>query len=465
MTGWQSGTATGWLAPGPGAGYERRFNDWLTARGPEVAEFFGLSPTQPGPGLALRELHALGVPLATWPYVLTPQFLSRREAGLIERGVRAIMAGVDVLLRDRFDHDPGRIGEALRLTPPQREVYRLAPAQDWARIARPDIVFDASGAPWCLELNAGAPLGGLAMSDVLSRIYQAWPDAAALLADLGAIPLSTMDGLAREIAAVERPGPSDLVVIAYWGHEEDNMPPHAYTSLASELRRAGIEAVVSPIEELDLSGADVRLGERRVAALYRFFDESDGTHQLKESHWREIVRHIDSQSVLLIGNFIGLNFINKAFLALLSADADGGRLPSGLARDIGAVLPWTRILDDATADFALAHRAVLVLKPADGCAGVGVVFGGQTDEADWERGLKAALGAGRLWVVQRLIPPPGATLGYIESGTLRMAEYTWVTGAFFFGRRLAGAIRRCARDAQLNINPSQGAAQGCVRVY
>lgn len=201
-----------------GAGaLETAFNEMLMKHRDEVASYFDPSI----PGHALGELAELKYELETWRYTLTPQVVSQRELGLLERGVRGVMAGIDFLLAERFQNDSRMLAEVLRLESWKAELFHVARNQDWARIARPDVV-RRDGVPHVLELNAGTWLGGLAESDLLARTIRAWPRADRFLQEAGARSVDTMDALAENIRKNEPPG---LVVIPYWGCGQDNMTP------------------------------------------------------------------------------------------------------------------------------------------------------------------------------------------------------------------------------------------------
>ncbi len=440
---------------------EALFNNWLEEHRTSAESCFRLD--QAWPETALTEMAELGVPLGTWPFVLTPQFLSRAAVAALQSGLAAIFDGIDIILREKFCHDPGRLADALRLPDWQRSLYGIAPAQDWARIARPDVVFDGTGTPWFVELNAGTSLGGLAMSDVLGRMYEAWPAAAEYLRRSGASHVDTMRALADNLAAVNGLDRSRLLVIAYWGHEDDNMPPHSYRGLVSELGRYGVTAEVAAVEDLDMEGEHIAYDGRRVDALYRFFDESDGTPGLKDDLWNRMLEHVDAGTVVLVGNMVGDVYVNKAFLAILSEEAGSGRLPAPLAARIGAALPWTRTVDKV-ADAVAARRSEFVLKPADGCGGEGLVFGPDTDQRAWEDAIETAVSGDGHWVAQRVVRPPVARLASPGPDGMSFEKYTTSTGVFAVGRRFAGGIRRCDPSGGLNVTPSLGAAQGSVHV-
>ncbi|TYK53221.1 circularly permuted type 2 ATP-grasp protein [Actinomadura decatromicini] len=444
------------------------FNRLLAENPDEAAEF--LSPSPVSPGRAMGEFVELGYRLDEWRHTVTPQILSRSAIEFLERGVRAVMAGVDHLLRATFEDDPGKAAEALRIERWKTGLLHVARRQDWARIARPDVIWHGD-IPRLLELNAGTWLGGLGESDLLARALVGWPRAEHFLKEAGVCSVDTVSSLAAHISATERLRAGDLVVIAYWADGRDNMPPVFRRALESQVRRGGLNAVVAPVEELDLTGRHVTLEGKRVAALYRFFEEVEDDHPERAGRWRRLLDHIAAGRVVLVGDFVGDVFANKTLLAMLSEAADSGTVPN--AADVRNVLPWTRLLADGRTtrdgapidllDHCSRHRDGLVLKPVDGYGGADVAFGATMAESEWARSIERALDDDRLWVVQRFIPSETERLAFFQDGQMRTAPARSVTGAFFVDRRFAGGIRRWA-TSELNVNPVCGSGEGSVFV-
>ena len=453
---------------------QEKFNRMLVEHSDEAMEFFDPSPASPG--RAMGEFVDLGYQLPEWPYTITPQVLSRDGVDLLQRGVESVMAGTDYLIRDTFHDDFGKLAEVLRLEQWQVPLSRIARHQDWARIARPDVIW-TGGAPSLIEVNASTWLGGLGESDLLVRALTGWPRAEHFLDEAGIRPLDTMTALAAHIRSAGRLRPDDLVVVAYWADGHDNMPPVFRRALESQFRRGGLNAVVAPIEELDLDGEHITLDGKRVTALYRFFEEVDAVHSKRTIRWRRLLDHIASERVILIGDFVGDLFANKALLGLLSEAADGGTVPARIASGVRKILPWTRLLADTRTtldgdsidllDHCSRHRESLVLKPADGYGGADVAFGANMSQHAWTRTIDHALSDSRWWVVQRFAAPPVERLASFHDGQMRLHPARSVTGAFFVGRRYAGGIRRWAHtqesgEGELNINPVFGAGEGSV---
>lgn len=447
---------------------ELLINQTIAAADAEMLELF--DQHRPGHATALAELAELGFPLGRWPHLLSPQVVSREAVHELEQAFQAIVGAIDLIIDQDFARDGALLCSRLGLPAQHSELLHVAREQDWARVARPDVIWDGD----CLriaELNVGTSLGGLAINTLLGRAFRRWHRGLDLVESAGLQEEDTMRLLVDNLLSGAPELRDGLLVIGVWGHEDDNMPPHFYRAFESEFARCGLRAVKAPLEDLDFSGDHVRLRGMPVAALYRFFDESDGKLPEKTRIHREVLHHVRQGSVRLIGDYVGDVFVTKAMLALVSEAADTGLLPDS-AEQIRGALPWTRIvqprgtLSDGTPVNLLLHavqrQAQLVLKPADGHGGERVVFGGAVSPRSWKNALERAMSDAELWCLQDFVQPWAVRAAEVEDTGLCFADYTAVTGFFFIGRQYAGAIRRAGRGASLNVNPGLGAAQGCV---
>src|SRR6185437_6630826 len=253
--------------------------------------------------------------------------------------------------------------------------------------------------PKFLELNLIASIGGLAISDLLVRCLRAWPAGRDWLAEQPIRLPDTMAVLARQVTAASV-APDQLTVVARWGrYETDNMPPHFYRALTGELTRCGVPAVVGNIDRIDWDGRFPTLDGRRIGCLYRFFIESDGIPPAKQRLFEQLLGHVLDGTVGLYGDFVGDAVLTKAMLARLSQWlAEDAEQLRGLAQParaaLAAALPWSRVVAAGSATdrfgqqvdllgYLEAHRTDLVLKPAGGYGGAGVLVGRTSTEAQW----------------------------------------------------------------------------------
>jgi uncharacterized circularly permuted ATP-grasp superfamily protein len=111
-----------------------------------------------------------------------------------------------------------------------------------------------------------------------------------------------------------------------------------------------------------------------------------------------------------------------------------------------------------------AHRAELVLKPADGYGGTGVLVGRTSTDAQWRSAVARAVASEQPWVVQELLETPALPAVRVWRGRLVCRPYRTVIGLFFLAGQLSGGICRAAPYRRFVVNPSLGAAQGVFGV-
>lgn len=455
------------------------FNSLVLSRAEQALRYFDPgSDTAAVSGLA--PLAEYGFPLRKWPMILTPSTVSEAAAVRAQAGFDAIITATRWVVEQHYQQDWSALAPTIGM--PEHQIRLLASIdypEHWWRIGRPDVLF-VDDQPKFLELNLISSIGGLAISDLLVRCLQAWPAGADWLAEHPLRLPDTMAALTEEVARASA-DPAELTVVARWGrYEIDNMPPHFYRGLTGELTRCGLPTVVADIDQLDWDGRFPTLDGRRVGCLYRFFDENATTFPAKQRLFDQLLGHVRTGTVGLYGDFVGDAVLTKAMLARLSQwldeDADQLRgLAEPIRAELAAALPWSRVVaagpgTDPTGrqielpDYLAAHRVELVLKPAAGYSGDGVLVGRSTTEARWQSAVDQALAADQPWVVQQLLPVPPMQAVRVWQGRLVCRPYRTVIGLFFLAGRLTGGICRAAPYRRYVVNPTLGAAQGVFGV-
>jgi uncharacterized circularly permuted ATP-grasp superfamily protein len=160
----------------------------------------------------------------------------------------------------------------------------------------------------------------------------------------------------------------------------------------------------------------------------------------------------------------------------LAEDAEQLRgLAEPVRATLAAALPWSRVVAAGTGtdrtgqqvdlpSYLRSHRAELVLKPADGYSGAGVLVGRTVSDAQWRSAVAQAIAADQPWVVQELLETPALQAVRVWQGRLVCRPYRTVIGLFFLAGRLSGGICRAAPYRRFVVNPSLGAAQGVFGV-
>lgn len=411
---------------------------------------------------ATAELDDLGIPFA---FPLSAACLPWSLGRAMAAACTTYMAGVDALVSDFARGDPHRLAAALRLPDEMVALWDALPANDWALVARPDIIV-RDGRPVVIEPNATSHAALFSLCDALLRAQHA---AGSQFPRPPAVPLLTMARYAR-LLRERLTAPTGLVALCYFAVEDSDERAWAawyYRTCVQELRRYGVAARIAPVERLAIGDDGVWLDGERVGLVHRFFEPPVDEHE-----WELVNRLRDAARRGLVGiltDYRGEVFAAKGCLALLSDERYLDGMPASLARQLRRVLPWTRLLEERTTRYrdepvdllpwVVRNRSRLVLKGMHGLGGNQVVMGREVDEAGWQRAVEAGLAGPVPWLVQELVVPDPEDVVLVQGGERTVLRLPVVYGAFMLERRFLGAVRRYGVRGmdQLNINGHLGA--------
>lgn len=416
---------------------------------------------------ATAELAQVSAPYATARFPLTPAVLPEEALHEFGAACATVFDGVDELLRGICGGDIRRLGRLCQAEPYELPLLEAVRDQTWSLVSRPDVVL-TDGRALVVEANADSPAGLFALHDILLRAQQRLPDVAETVRGLyGPNATEPLADLVRKRMVAE----DGVVAIAYWRRETETNPPHWYYGChARELGRYGIQALVCPVEELELGPDEVRLRGERVAAVYRFFEAPEANAAAEQEYLARLLACVEAGTVGLFSGYRGEVCASKIVLALLSDERYVEHMPAELAVRLERHIPWTRLVQDRRTvhdgesvdllPWIREHRDDLVLKAVRGRGGEKVLIGGETDPAEWDAAITAAHQAGdrgRPWIVQRLVRPPvtefAATDG--NGGIVRGSAPT-IYSVFVLERRPVGVLRRIGYGRSLNINGRSG---------
>lgn len=226
------------------------------------------------------------------------------------------------------------------------------------------------------------------------------------------------------------------------------------------------------------AGCTVRYVEPRQL----IFDERglrDGEHEVDTligANWPRFFRELGPDAPLwravragaawiLNSPVIDILHANKKTFALLSDPEYEGFFGSEVRHALRRHIPWTRIVRDCKTTyreepidllpFIAAHRESLVLKPADGFGGLGVVLGWLSDEASWRRAVEAAVRGS--FVVQERVRAPRDVFPSVGGGALSFEEHFFDFNPFVWrGTEAAGCMIRISPTMLMNQSAGAG---------
>jgi hypothetical protein len=430
----------------------------------------------PSPAQVLRALEWLG-PSAPAKirerFVITPPLEPNETLDRLGAATSAVIEGLNAIRDDICDGDVSAMARLCRAAPSEYELVAMQPWQDWATIARPDVV-TSRGRPVVVEVNGDSPAGLFSLHDALAEVQ------AQLLTELGIqVEAAAPRALQMLIDTLPlRPG-VDRVAVCYWRHEIVDAPPAwSYGSFVKGLRGHGIDAFHCPLEDLQVDRRGLHFQGDRVTVVYRYFEAPDVGQEDELRLLRAIFDRARDGLVRVFTGYCGEILASKLSLALLSDDTLLAQLAPALADRLREHVPWTRVVEATDTayygerislpEFALAHQNRLLIKPVRGHAGLGITVGAEVSAAEWSAAIRAGLevrSEQALMVVQEVYPPDTSPIQFsADDGRVTSVTTESVDGVFILHSRPMAVLRRFAINpgVTMNINPRSGYAPSPV---
>ena len=393
-----------------------------------------------------------------------PVFLEHAEFSVLRDDLLALHAALASLPARLFGGDVAAFARAVGMSGAQVTAIERAGGRAPTRLGRADVFRDET-AFRVMELNLGSALGGLDNA-VLNRAFLTDPMVADFVASQGLSYVDTMDVLVGTLSAEcgLPDGARPLIAIADW--------PESFPVLERQLRYSaallagrGLEAVPCHLGQLRATGGRVWLDGRPVDVIYRVFLIKDLLRPEARELADPVLRAAERGEVALFAPMDAELYGSKGALALLSDEANRHLFSAAELTCLDGVLPWTRLVRPGPvtvggasqadmAEYALAEREHLVLKPTALHSGAGVIQGWLTSPADWRRELGAAMDGP--FVLQRRIRP------LAEPFPAENGPQPWVLwwGVFLGAPGYGGAIVRGSTDPDAGIKSMPHGATG-----
>jgi hypothetical protein len=383
-----------------------------------------------------------------------PVFLEHAEFSVLCDDLLALHAALASLPARLFGGDLAAFARAVGMTGAQVTAILRTGGRAPTRLGRADLFRDET-AFRVMELNLGSALGGLDNA-LLNRAFLTDPVVAGFVTAHGLSYVDTMDVLVDTlrsecgIPAGARP----LIAVADWPESFPVLERQLRAS-AAQLARYGLEAVPCHLGQLRAAGGQVWLDGRPVDVIYRVFLIKDLLRPEAGELADPVLRAAERGEVTFFAPMDAELYGSKGALALLSDEANRHLFSAAELASLDRILPWTRMLRPGPvtvggrpadmAEYALAEREHLVLKPTALHSGAGVIQGWLTSPDDWQRQLRGAMGGP--FVLQRRIRPLAEP--FPGEGGLQPWVLWW--GAFLGTPGYGGAIVRGSTDPDAGI--------------
>ncbi|WP_156960630.1 hypothetical protein [Amycolatopsis taiwanensis] len=316
------------------------------------------------------------------------------------------------------------------------------------RVARPDVLV-CQGVARFVELNIAIPLYGIPTLDQMAAAYaRLWTGDS-----LGVAPpvLRARSSLLAQVAR----GPA-RVLVPTWrsaGGQARKLGSRRALRMylrptVEDARACGLEIIMEDLSRLrtDAGGHLLARGQR-VDLVFNWFvsagivDDNGGIDALNRAQAAGTVRLFFPESMRLLSSKQVLAWLHEDLNLLPPPDRD--LVLTHVPRTTWAGPQQAGGERAAVIRDAITERQRLVLKPATGSSGNGVVFGSDVDPGTW-RDLLSERSRQETIILQQRVRPDQTTMDFLdpESGHDAIARLPYVLAPFLIAGRICGALVR-----------------------
>jgi hypothetical protein len=356
---------------------------------------------------------------------LRPVILEERAYRLLESIVaRLLQLAVDSCRRRASTlgelHQALRFRDDLPLMDPDGPLV----ASELTACARPDLLIER-GRPRIVEFNVGTRIGGGTNAPRMAREFARLVPRAGLYPPPSTVTART-EAMVRALegqvgGTVGNGTPRRLAIPAYWTIDDTGTRRHnkkVKKPILTDAQRVGFEVVRTDLDELRLDATGrLRAADVPIDLVLVQWGCGETRHIVDGCGGLAAVRGADRAGTVEVFPRTESALMNsKAILAWLHEDCDAELLAPADAALVRNHVPRTTALGlaggRALPEVNDEHED-LVVKPAVGKAGNGVLFGSQTSRQDWHRAVVDAAQHAPV-VLQQRVEPDRITMPFLD---------------------------------------------------
>jgi hypothetical protein len=338
---------------------------------------------------------------------------------------------------------------------------RLDPGPPDVLLSRLDAFLGPRGAQF-IEINSDAP-AGFGYGDRMAKVFAELPLFRAFARGRAVRYEPSGPALVRallETWAAWRPGaPSPVIAIADWADVKTRADQEILRAL---FESAGHRCRLADPREMEIVGGRLVAGGEAIDVVYRRAVLSEMV--ARESEVGPFLNAYRERLALFVNSFRCHFSEDKAFFAILTDEAFASLMTEDEAELVRRVVPWTRRVAERKTlrggreidlvPYVLAHRDILVLKPAHGYGGRSVLVGDETSDEAWSDAVAAGLR--EPWVVQDRVRIPEEEFPVFADGEVTLSSLKVNVNPFYVGGADVGAVTRASRSSVINVSAGGG---------
>jgi hypothetical protein len=216
------------------------------------------------------------------------------------------------------------------------------------------------------------------------------------------------------------------------------------------LRSANVEVATVPLFDLEVRSGGVYFEGQRIHVVWSCvsFEAVLNSPEIWSKMKQFLALAADGAVIHLVPPTASV-YGNKNLLALITSQREVGQFTEAECAFIDRSVPWTARVEEQAFDEIKRRQPELVLKPANGVAGLGVLFGARLSAKAWQLAVAKIAASGIPFVAQRLCIPDTLLMPAGVFGMDGACAVDLVLGGIAIEGRFAGNLVRCQSAGSL----------------
>lgn len=397
------------------------------------------------------------------PY-LRPHFVSEEDFARICRICETVWSAIEKVKDAAIDDDS--LITDLGLTDIERDLISINPGY---RAVSPTARLDSfltDNAYSFVELNGESP-AGIAYVDAAYDIFLKLPVMQKFGETYNVRPLHgsrfMLDVLLDSYQEFHGRKPASAPQIAIV--DLPDRPTQSEFELFKEFfEREGYPTTICTPQELVFENGRLRVGDVEIDIVYKRLLVNEYLPIIKEAP--ALVDAYRAGVICMVNSFRSKLIHKKALFAVLTDQRRADLFSTAEQEAIRQHVPWTRLVRAEKSDYRgeevdlleyiRTNNEKLVLKPNDDYGGHGITIGWNSDQAEWEAALQAALADGD-YLVQERVPTARETFPALqEDGSIEFAEQLVDLDPLLFNGKVRSAFTRLSYSELANVSSGGG---------
>lgn len=397
------------------------------------------------------------------PTTLMPLFLKQKSLNNIKYACEVADQIIEKCLDLYFTDEYVREYFAFHPSIPKEWLHTDPGYKKKTIINRLDILFDGKNLKF-IEFNTDNP-GGRGWTDIYEELYAENPMYKGLIENFG---------IKNQRSVVK--GEFDSIMACFKEMNISDKPRLALVDFGSSGIRGDIEIIRDYFIEhgVEANTIDARDFEYRNGKLYSNGVSFNMIHrglraefflkypkELKDFH-----KGVQNGAACLVNSFRSVLGSEKSMLSFISNPLNSHYFTEEENKVIKKHIPWTRKFDETITiskegeevtlkAYMISHREELVIKPATGAGGYGVMVGKSTDPMKWNNIVDAYSGDPG-WIVQDYTEIPTVKLPVIRKNKIVFENKFLNISPYVFNGKYVGSLGRVSDKDVINVSAGGG---------